>query len=152
MPRIIFGIYNVASVQRLLDFIKTVYAFGIGTPAIIKPSGAAAQVGVPEAHRFSYKYDKPLIVLPELTDLKEVLGIDKIYFLSKHGEEINIRNISLDEDMAIIIQGSDGEFTKAELQYGKPLKITNLPHDLPSHIKIAVLLYDIKRYLEQGID
>lgn len=147
MSRIVLGIYNVASVQRLLDFIKTIYAFDIGIPAIIKPTGAAAQVGVPEAHRLSYKYDKPLIVLPELPDLREILRIDTIYFLSKHGEEISIRNILSNNDMAIIVQGSNGEFTKAELQYGIPLKITGIPHDLPSHIKIAILLYDIKKCL-----
>jgi len=148
VARTVIALYNVASVQRLLDFIKTVYAFNIGIPAIIKPSGAAAQVGVPEAHRISYRYERPLIVLPELSDLGDTLGIDEIYLLARNGEEVEISNIPLDKDLALVVHGGDGGFTKAELQYGKPVKISSLPSDLPPQTMIAIILYEIVKMLK----
>ncbi len=143
MGRLIICIYSISSVQRLVDFIKTVYAFDNAIPAIVKPIGAAAQIGVPEAHKISYRLDKPLIVLPELKDLVDILNVENIYFLTYSGEEIEPNDIPSDSDVAIVVHGSDGEFTKAELQYGKSIKQKNVPAELPPHISIAILLYGL---------
>ncbi|MEM1832411.1 MAG: RecB-family nuclease, partial [Desulfurococcaceae archaeon] len=76
MKELYLALYSPSSVQRLLDFLKTVYAVNNVVPVVIKPFGAAAQVGVPEAHRISYKLSKPLIILPEIMDLKRLLSCE----------------------------------------------------------------------------
>ncbi|MEM1742129.1 MAG: RecB-family nuclease, partial [Desulfurococcaceae archaeon] len=62
------ALYNTSSIQRLVDFVKIVCSFRETIPVIIKPIGAAAQIGVPEAYKIIHRANRPLIVLSEITD------------------------------------------------------------------------------------
>ncbi len=147
--KFVIALYSVSSVQRLLDFIKTVYAFNDATPVIIKPIGAAAQIGVPEAHKLAYKLGKPLIVLPEIQDLVEIVKVEKLYLLTPRGRSINIEelsNVSGDSSIAIVVNGGDTDFTRQELQYGEGIWVKEVPTNLPPQSIVALLLYIIRKY------
>ncbi|MET1160228.1 MAG: RecB-family nuclease, partial [Thermoprotei archaeon] len=90
------ALYGATSVQRVMDFIKTVYAFPNSIPVVIKPIGAAAQIGIPEAYRYAYRSGKSLIVLPEVADLLTILNVSRIYYISSSGNEIEPRELGTD--------------------------------------------------------
>ncbi|MCS7128087.1 MAG: RecB-family nuclease [Sulfolobales archaeon] len=140
MTKLVLAIYSVSSVQRLLDFIKTVYAYGIGVPVVIKPVGAAAQVGVPEAHKIAYKNSKPLLVLPDIKDLAEVIGLNEVFLVSEKGLLLEVRNLHLEHAIAVVFHGGDEDFTRSEAQYGKPVWFREIPPKLPPVAQAAVLL------------
>ncbi len=146
MARRYVCLYNVSSVQRVIDFIKTVYSFKDYIPVIIKPIGAAAQIGIPDAYKIAYKLDKPLIVLPELSDIMDVLDVRKIYLITGKGVEKDLGEImSSKDDIAFVINGSDSDFTRQELQYGEPIKLRDISSSIPSIALAAILLYELSR-------
>lgn len=136
------ALYAPSSVQRVVDFVKTVYAFNDVIPIIIRPYGAASQIGVPEAFRISYRLGKPLILVPEIEDLETTLGISKRYFITDQGSEKKIEDI--EEGSCIIINGGDQEPSKKELLTVEPIKLAEIPSNLPSPALVSVLLI-IKR-------
>ncbi len=132
------AIYAVSGVQRLLDFTKTVYlTHRDAVPIIIKPIGAAAQIGVPDAYKYSYRIRRPLIVLPELTDIKETLGIENIYIIYGIGEPSPLEKLCAD-NVAIILPG-DMEYSKKDLELGKTIKPLEISLEMPP----AVIAYAI---------
>ena len=137
------ALYSPTSVQRILDFQKTVYAFPDTIPIIIKPIGAAAQIGVPEAYRIAYKLNKSLIILPEISDLRNILGIDKIYYISDKGMETDIRDLP-DNNIALVISGGEYEPSKKELEIVNIIKFRGIPSDLPAIALIGIVLYLLK--------
>lgn len=143
MIKLILAIYSVSSVQRLLDFIKTVYAYNIGVPVVIKPVGAAAQVGIPEAHKIAYKNGKPFIVLPDIKDLAEVVGLNEVFLVSEKGLSLDIGNLPLERAIAVVFHGGDEDFTRSEAQYGKPVWFKEIPPKLPPVAQVAVLLHHL---------
>ncbi len=149
--KFVIALYSVSSVQRLLDFIKTVYAFNHATPVIIKPIGAAAQIGVPEAHKLAYKLGKPLIVLPEIQDLIEIVKVEELYLLTPKGRSIDIEefsSVSEGSSIAVVVNGGDTDFTRQELQYGEGVWIKDIPINLPPQSIAALLLYIIRDHFE----
>ncbi len=139
-------IYSVSSVQRLLDFVKTAYAFNNVIPVIIKPIGAAAQIGVPEANKIAYRREKPLLILPELSDLKELLEIDSIYFITSKGILKDFKQlIKTGHRIALVIHGGEADFTKQELQYGESIWVNGLSREAPPYTALAIILYEYIR-------
>lgn len=137
-------LYAPSSVQRIIDFVRTVFLFKDWQPVIIKPIGAAAQIGVPEAYKIAYKQNKSLIILPEIKDIVDVLGISEIYYVDGQGEEIEISDLKKD-DIAIIINGGDQEPSKKELMRTNIVKIKNVDHALPPVGLTAIILYLLSR-------
>ncbi len=137
METLYIVLYTVSGVQRVVDFVKTVYSLGRGVPVIVKPIGAAAQIGVPEANRYAYRLNKPLLVLPELRDMVEIFGVDKMYIIHRVGRETTLgeicRKASEYKRVAIVIPG-DMEYSKQDLALGEPVNISDLPLDLPSPV------------------
>lgn len=141
--KIYIALYAPSSVQRILDFVKTIYSYENTVPVIVKPIGAAAQIGVPEAYKYSYKTGKPLIVLPELQDLAEVLGLKDLYYVSLVGEKTSIESLR-GENIGIIINGGDQEPSKKELEGIKVVSLAEIPDNMPSIGMIAIILYLLK--------
>ncbi|WFO75602.1 recombinase RecB [Desulfurococcaceae archaeon MEX13E-LK6-19] len=151
MGKLFVILYNVSSVHKVIEFVKTAYAFDDNViPVIVKPIGAAAQIGVPEVNKLSYKLNKPLIVLPELKDIIDVLGIKDNYMVTSRGNEMLIDEIfNTNGDVAITINGGDTDFTKQELEYGKATTFKEIPLGLPSTALLAIILYRLKIIKEQ---
>ncbi len=144
-------LYGPTSVQRIMDFIKTVYAFEDTIPVIVKPIGAAAQIGVPEAYKFAYRIGKSLLILPELTDLHEIVGVEKIYYIDKRGEKVSIKDLVMDDRLAIVLNGGEGEPSKKELSSTNIVSIEEIPYELPASPMISIILYLIKRSIGDTI-
>ncbi|RLG79528.1 MAG: recombinase RecB [Thermoprotei archaeon] len=134
-------LYSPSSVQRVLDFIRSVYVFPDVTPVIVKPVGAAAQIGVPEAHKYAYKRGKPLIILPELQDVKEVLKVGKAIYAGYHGAELSINEIKNVDDYAIVVSDRENEPSKKELAWIEIVKFKELPTGLPPAPLVTLILY-----------
>ncbi len=144
MEKIYLVLYAPASVQRIIDFLKTIYAWNNAVPVIIKPIGAAAQIGVPEAHRLAYKAGKPLIVLPEINDLRDVLGLKNIYYITDYGETRKITSITT-EKTAFIISGGDQEPSKKELIDIETIKLEEIPSNVPATALAALILFVLNK-------
>jgi SpoU rRNA methylase family enzyme len=140
------ALYAPTSVQRVIDFIKTVYVFNKYIPVIIKPIGAAAQIGVPEAYKYAYRMGKPLIVLPEINDIIEVLNAEKTYYISLSGREVSITDIMGEEDSAIIINGGEQEPSKKELLNIDIIKPSEIPCNLPPVSLASIILYILSKH------
>ncbi len=121
--------HEVSSVQRLQDMAKLVY--GLTNEAILvvtRPSGAAAQIGIPEIGKLAYKNNKPLIVLPDIKDAIELLKPKIVLTISnRYGEPLNIDKIvdmlsSSGDIVMIIASGTETGLSKEEAYLGKPVK------------------------------
>jgi len=138
-------LYSPSSVQRIMDFIKTAYAFRDTIPVIVKPIGAGAQIGIPEAYKYSYRVGKPLIILPELTDVFSVLHVSEAYYITSRGVEASIRDLSRRSNVAFILSSGESEPSKKELEGVKSVTVREFPVDLPPASLLAILLYTIER-------
>lgn len=136
-------LYSPSSVQRIIDFIKTVYAFEKSIPVIIKPIGAAAQIGIPEAYKYAYRIGKPLIILSELTDLIEIIKVNELYYVSSRGRKISIQELVDKNNIAIIILGGENEPSKKELEKTHIVFFENIPTELPPSPLAALILYNM---------
>jgi SpoU rRNA methylase family enzyme len=149
MSEIFIALYAPSSVQKLLDFVKTVYVSPRLVPVIIKPYGAAAQVGIPEAYKISYKLGRPLIVLPEAKDLVDVLTCKRVYYLDESGSQLDLSSIiSSSEKTAIIIPSGEQEPAPREISSTHVVWPSEIPRGLPPVAIAGVIVYEIVR---QGI-
>jgi len=137
------ALYAPSSVQKLLEFVKTVYTVPELIPVIIKPYGAAAQVGVPEAYKISYKLGKPLVILPEIRDLVDVLACNHIYYFDESGALIDLFSIILNnEKKAIVISSGEHEPSPREIGNASIVWPSNIPRGMPSLAIIGILVYE----------
>ena len=110
------------SVQRLEDLAKL--AFGFGEPVeglvVTKPSGAAAQIGVPEVSKLAYKLDKPFFVFPDIDDALELLKPQRVYTVSRdYGERVE--KLEVEGVTLIIVGASEPGLSKLEASKGKAI-------------------------------
>lgn len=147
MGKLVVVLHDVSSQARVNDFVKVALAFTdkIGAIVISKPSGAGAMYGVPEASKTTYKESIPLIVVPDLRDLREVFPDKKILFVSL-SEERAKRIDSLSElgdlqDKVLVFSGSDGGFSKRELMEADDVIYPGkLVREIPPEALLAILL------------
>ncbi|MEM4481743.1 MAG: RecB-family nuclease [Desulfurococcaceae archaeon] len=146
MSEVYLALYAPSSVQKLTDFLKTVYAVPGVVPVVIRPFGAAAQVGVPEAHRISYKLNKPLIILPEIGDLANIIGCNCLYYLLDEGEEVDVQRLlgeSACRKTALILCSGEHEPGAKELSGVKAVWIAGVPRGIPPIGLAGILIYKI---------
>lgn len=151
MSEIYIALYSPSSVQKLLDFIKTIYITSNLIPVIIKPFGAAAQVGVPEAYRVSYKMNKPLIILPEIRDLKQILGCNIVYYVVEEGVEIYITKIfeeASSNKIALVVNSGEQEPSRKELEDTTPVWFKNTPQGFPPISLTGVIVYEYYKFMK----
>ncbi|AFL67231.1 RecB-family nuclease [Desulfurococcus amylolyticus] len=140
------ALYSPSSIQKLVDFIKTVYAIKGLVPVVIKPIGAAAQIGVPEAHKIAIKQGKPFIVLPEISDLSNVLGCSKILYINESGREVSLAEVlDLEERVAILVSSGEQEPSRKEVENTDSVWLREVPRGLPVTALIGILVYELHR-------
>lgn len=155
MKELYVVLYSPSSVQKLLDFLKTVYAVNHAIPVIVKPFGAAAQIGIPEAHKVAYRLGKPLIVLPELSDLNHVLKCEALYYLTEDGKEIEFSqlvNETLSKRVALVMGSGDREPSSKELERFSIVWLKEVPAGLPCTALTGIITYEISKYLKHFTD
>ena len=153
MPELYLALYAPSSVHKLLDFVKTAYAVDGVVPVIIRPIGAAAQVGVPEAYRVSYKLGKPLVVLPEISDLSHLLNCNRVYYISEDGEPLDFNLLirqSKCNRIALVISSGEQEPSKKELEGAKIVWPSNVPQGMPSVALAGIVVYEIAKLGTEG--
>ena len=128
------------SVQRLEDFAKFVFNFGDPLKALIitKPSGVAAQVGVPDVFKMAYKLDKNVLVLPDIDDAIELMKPDTVYTITyDYGSE---SEISLDGRVMLVVGLTDPGLTKQEAQKGIAIRPRGVNGDVGPLGSLALVL------------
>jgi SpoU rRNA methylase family enzyme len=139
-------LYAPSSVQKLLDFVKTAYAVSSVIPVIVRPLGAAAQVGLPEAHKLSYKLGRPLIVLPEIRDLREVLNCDTVLYFNEEGVDASLHELLRDaiaRRAAIIVSSGEHEPSRKELEGAQILWPREVPRGIAPTALIGIIVYEL---------
>lgn len=136
-------LYSPTGIHKVVEFLKTMYLYESFTPVIVKPIGAAAQIGIPEAHKIAFKTGKPLIVLPELSDVSKVLGANPVYYLSEDGEEKDFEEVfAANTSAAAVLNAGDVEPSKRELEGVKMVWIKKFPRGLPSSALSGIIVYN----------
>lgn len=136
-------LYSPTGIHKVVEFLKTMYLVEGFTPVIVKPIGAAAQIGVPEAHKIAFKAGKPLIVLPELSDVSRILGASPVYYLSDEGEEKGFEEVFASSgNVAVVLNAGDVEPSKKELENVKTVWVKNFPKGLPAIALSGVIVYN----------
>lgn len=146
MTKVVVVLHDVSSQARMIDFIKVVIAFAkkIGGVVISKPSGAGAMYGVPEASKILYRESIPLIVLPDIKDIREVFQNKKIVFVSL-GEYTKKRVKSINDidglsDSILVFPGSDNGFSKKELlEADEIIYPVFVDREIPAEATLAIL-------------
>jgi len=151
--QVYMALYAPSSVQKLLDFLRTIYAVEFVIPVIIRPFGAAAQVGIPEAHRIAYKLNKPLLVLPELADLRHIVKCDSAFYLVEDGEEIGLHRLIEEiayKRVALIMSSGEQEPSGKELEGLATIWLKDVPRGMPCTALAGIIVYELHRYFKQG--
>lgn len=139
------ALYGTSSIQRLVDFVKIACSFEGIVPVVLKPIGAAAQIGVPEAYRHVYRVGRPLIVLLDINDLHEALGVREVYYVDSKGAKKSVKEIGSVDNIAIVVSGGEGEPSKKELERASVVQFEEVPPDLPPLATISIILYLLSR-------
>lgn len=148
--------YAPSSPHRLQDLAKLAFSMNLVTAFIvIKPTGIAAQTGVPEISRLAYKLDKRFLVLPKLQDLKDIINIDQIFFVTHIDEALDLCDIIFDRDksMSIVIQAGETPLSKEDLALGRAIKLSELnSFRSPNPVAdAAIALMKLSKLLAKGV-
>mgnify|MGYP001772938224 CR=1 FL=1 len=143
---------GVTSPNRLVESARVVYGFrGVDVEmfVVVRSSGMASQVGIPEAYKVALKYGKPLVVLPTMRDVLEYLRFDDLYLvLPGLGNARRLDEVELpDRRYALVFVGE--EHGRSDVP-AEVLTIPELPPDAPPQATIAVALYTISRRAPGG--
>lgn len=138
------ALYGPSSVNVIVDFVKSMYVFEDVVPVIVKPFGAGAQIGVPEAYKYSYRVSKPLVILPELSDVVEVLKPHRLLYYSSIGGEVD-PEVLRDMDNYVMVFSGEMELSKKELMSVEPVLLKGVPRELPVLSLATLVVYLITR-------
>ncbi len=149
LKNVVVILYNVTSVHRVIEIAKICSSFSCKNMIIIRPTGAAAQQGVPEAFKICLREGISLSILSELKDVIEIFNIGKLYFLTteQEGKKISdivneiVKVLNSGQKIGIVIHGQDLLFLPRELQLGEPIKI--LDRNVPSTALLSIMLWEL---------
>lgn len=153
LSEVIPVLHNVHSVEIVKQFAKVCYGLGFRIVVISKPSGAAAQAGVPEAQRLALKKGKVLIVLSGVEDVVDVFKPSMIAMIvpKKYGkEEFSIKRVMSEVERApvvIVFGGSEPGLSARELEMGVPMHI-NIEDDLGPLGFASIVLHSISSVIK----
>jgi SpoU rRNA methylase family enzyme len=147
MDELYVCIHNVASVQKLIDFSKVVYSFSPPIKALImsKVGGTAAQAGIPEVMKLSYKLGKSALVLPDLKDVIELVNPDKIFLISSFASNgIDMNDLKEAKRLLIVFNGIENDFPKTEQALGDYVSLPYIKGDIgPTGMAVAFIYSSI---------
>jgi SpoU rRNA methylase family enzyme len=141
------ALHDVSSTNRLMETIKVVLAYSkyIDTFIVSKPSGSAAQYGVPEAGKKLYKAGIKFIVLPDISDYN-IIKTETILQVSQNCKEELEKKIKTDSPL-ILLSGNENGFMKNELlNNARCIKIPSAERELPPEASLAVIINELIGY------
>ncbi len=127
LPKNVYVVlHDVHAVSKVLDTAQVVYGLGFKNFLVSKAEGSAAQTGVPEANRLAMKMKGSFMVLPHLSDVIEVLGVDRPILITSPVLEktrLDIRSlanrVNSEERVVIVFSGSNSSFSRKEMDMGE---------------------------------
>jgi len=119
-------LHNIHSASKTIETAQVVYGLGYSNFVVSKAEGSAAQAGVPEANRLAMKMKQNFMVLPDLKDVLEVLGIEHPLLITSPvliKERLDLSQLSemskSGERIAIVLSGSNSSFSRKEMDLGE---------------------------------
>ncbi|MFQ5832775.1 MAG: RecB-family nuclease [Candidatus Thorarchaeota archaeon] len=119
-------LHDVHAVSKVLDTAQVVYGLGFKNFVVSKAEGSAAQTGVPGANRLAMKMKGSFMVLPHLSDVIEVLGVDRPILITSpvlKMTQLDIRSlaqrVNSEERVVIVFSGSNTSFSRKEMDMGE---------------------------------
>lgn len=148
--------YSPSSPHRLQDLAKLAFSMSFVTAFVaIKPTGIAAQTGVPEVFKLAYRLDKRFLVFPRLQDLKELMSIDRVLFIIHidSAPDLCEENLGGDKSIGIVVQAGETPFTKEDMVLGKAVKLSEIDaYKSPNAIAdAAIALVKLRKLLTKGV-
>lgn len=146
MNEVIPVLHNVFSVEVVRQFAKICYGLGFKTAVISRPTGAAAQAGVPEAQKLALKKGRILVVLSGVEDVVELFKPLSLIFITpkKYAkDQFDVECIVSELEkgsIAIVFGGSEPGISAKEMELGKPMHI-NVEDDLGPLGFASITLY-----------
>lgn len=119
-PKLVLVLHDVSSGSTLQSFVKTAVAYKdyVEVVVVSRASGAAAQFGVAEASKALYKEGLGLLVLPDLSDVFELLpGRKVVAFSRRFGSPVKeARELGISNGALALFSGSETGFSKSEIE------------------------------------
>jgi SpoU rRNA methylase family enzyme len=119
-------LHNVHSVSKVAETAQVVYGLGFSNFIVSKAEGSAAQTGVPDANRFAVKMKSSFMVMPDLRDVLEVLGVENPLIIASPvltKERVNFdtlaKRMKSGERIVIALSGSNSSFSRKEMDLGQ---------------------------------
>lgn len=119
-------LHNVHSVSKVVETAQVIYGFGFSNFIVSKAEGSAAQTGVPDANRFAVKMKSSFMVMPDLRDVLEVLGVKNPLIIASPvltKERLNFdmlaKRVRSGERIVIALSGSNSSFSRKEMDLGE---------------------------------
>ncbi|HID80491.1 MAG TPA: hypothetical protein EYP48_02100 [Ignisphaera sp.] len=143
-------VYAPSSPQRLIDIARLAFSFDfVKSLVIVKPTGMAAQVGLADVSKLSYKTNRNLLILHSLSELPEVIKVDRMFVLVHDVEARDLKDIEIQGDIAIVIQGGDMPIPKQEIAVAEPITIAVSYGSAIPVADTAILLFIINERLKE---
>jgi len=147
--KIIPVLHNVTSPHRVVEFVTLAASLGFKNIVISKPSGSAAQMGVPQAFKAAIQLKANLIVLSDLSEIKELLAIERMYFVlsPRYAEKKLVEEeFPPSKDIAVIFGGMEPGITVREAEMGIKTHV-GVPATIGPVALAAITLYLIRSKL-----
>jgi SpoU rRNA methylase family enzyme len=119
-------LHNVHSVSRVVETAQVVYGLQFPNYVISRAEGSAAQTGVPDANRLAIKMKCNFMVLPDLTDVFELLEVERPLLITSPvltKERVDFTGlksrVESGERVVIALSGGNSSFSRKEMDLGE---------------------------------
>ncbi|MEZ0290160.1 MAG: RecB-family nuclease [Sulfolobales archaeon] len=142
----IIDLHAPASPYLVVEFIKVIASSvcrDLIYPVITRPTGLAAQSGVPEAWRIAFKNNIPMIVLPEIRDVIEIYRPAEVLIIQRTNESKAIEEepeILEKTPLLIVIPSGEQTLTKEEQTLGRKIHSKILAKDTNPLTVLGIIL------------
>lgn len=142
-------LHSVHAISKVLETAQVVYGLGYSNFIISKAEGSAAQTGVPDANRFALKMGRTFMVLPDLPDVIELLGVKTPFLIVSPKltkDKVDFTELKQQcksgDRLVIVISGSNSSFSRKEMDLGRCISL-NSEIDIGPAGTAAVILYGL---------
>ena len=142
-------LHSVHAISKVLETAQVVYGLNYPNFIVSKAEGSAAQTGVPDANRFALKMGKTFMVLPDLPDVIELLGVEEPLLIASPkliDAKVNFNELKQQvhsgKRVMIVLSGSNSSFSRKEMDLGRCVSM-NSEIDIGPAGTAAVILYSL---------
>ncbi len=146
---LIVVLHDVYSTVKLSEVVDVVMEFDeVDLFVVSKAVSSAAQSGVPEAEKKMFSRGRRILFIPDITDLKELIPMDRIFFFVPRSiakdvfDPAYIRKLVRESTVALVFSGGESSFSKRELSLGESLTL-GFKNVMPPSAEISIVLYTL---------